>query len=175
MPAIVDLTALKAHVRKLDTSEDTILAAYLAAAIRYVEDYTGHVLASRSVTDVFYEWGTVLRLRHQPISGTPTIEYVDTEGDDQDYEGFVFRNALYPATIEPPYGDEFPTLGDNGTISVSYTAGYASGEVPAPLNQAILLLGGHWYTNRSAAGGEMSEVPFAVTALCRPYRGAVLA
>lgn len=175
MPAIVDLTLLKAHLRKTDSSEDTLLAAYLAAAIRAVENHSGHVLAQRAVVDTFTAWGTVLRLRHQPIAAEPTIEYVNSDGDTVDYEGFVFRNAVYPATIEPPSGVSFPALGANGTIAVSYTAGYDAGEVPADLNQAVLQLAAHWFVNRELGGADADELPFMVTDLCKPYRGVVFA
>lgn len=48
-------------------------------------------------------------------------------------------------------------------------------DVPAPINQAMLLLVGQWYQQRgSASPDSFAEVPFAVTSLCRPFRGAVL-
>lgn len=180
MATLVDLAACKAHVRKTDTSEDSIIGAYRAAAIQWVENYTGHILSQREVTDTFAEWGEALTLRHQPITvGEPTpaltVTYNDLEGDEIEYEG-VIRDQRYPWKIVPPYGDEFPTLGDNGAISVVYTAGYDSGEVPDALNQAVLLLVGHWYSGRSAVqDGQLAEAPLAVTSLCRPYRGAVMA
>lgn len=45
------------------------------------------------------------------------------------------------------------------------------GKLPAPLKQAVLLLGGHWYNQREAvAGVQMHSVPLAYDALVRPYR-----
>jgi uncharacterized phiE125 gp8 family phage protein len=181
MATLVTLTDCKAHVRRTDTAEDGIIGTYRSAAIRYVEDYTGHILSQREVTDTYAEWGDFLTLRHQPITvddPTPTlvVTYHDAEGDETEYESRVIRDQRYPWTIHPPYGDEFPTLADNGTIAVVYTAGYEAGEVPDPLNQAVLLLVGHWYSLRGAVQeGSFEEVPFAVTSLCRPYRGAVMA
>ena len=182
MATLVTLATVKLHLRKgSDTSEDTLIEAYRSAAIAYVEKYTGHILAQREVTDTFAAWGDALTLRYQPITvddptPTLTVTYNDTEGDEIEYESRVIRDQRYPWLIVPPYGDEFPTLGDNGAITVTYTAGYATGEVPDDLNAAILLLCEHWHTNRGAAtDGEYFEPPFAVTSLCRPYRGAVMA
>lgn len=181
MATLVDLTAAKAHLRKTDTSEDSIIGTYRTAAIGWVESYTGHILSAREVTDAFHEWGDYLTLRHQPITvddptPTLTVTYLDTEGDEIEYDSRVIRDQRYPWTIYPPYGDEFPTLATNGTITVTYTAGYAAGEVPDALNAAILLLVGHWYSNRSAVDeGSFEELPLAVQSLCRPYRGAVMA
>lgn len=182
MATLVDVTAVKQHLRKgSDTSEDTLIGIYRSAAIAYVEKYTGHILIQREVTDAFAEWGDFLTLRNQPITvddPTPTlvVTYNDLEGDEIEYEERVIRDQRYPWLIVPPYGAEFPTLGDNGTIAVTYTAGYAADEIPDELNAAILLLCEHWHTNRGATSAEnLSEPPFAVTNLCRPFRGAVMA
>lgn len=46
-----------------------------------------------------------------------------------------------------------------------------SGEYPAQLKQAVLLLAGHWYNQReSVAGVQMHEVPDALQALIKPFR-----
>ena len=181
MATLVTLALVKEHLRKTTTDEDSAIGAYLAAAIAYVEKYTGHILAQREVTDAFPAWGSYLTLRHQPITvGDPTpaltVSYLDSEGNEVEFTGRVVRDQTYPWTIYPPFGSPFPTLADNGTITVTYTAGYATGEVPDDLNAAVLLLCGHWYSNRAAvAEGQFQELPLAVVSLCRPFRGAVMA
>lgn len=177
MATLVTLADVKAHLRVTTTDEDTIIGVYRSAAIAWVENYTGHLLSAAEVVDNYSAWGDYLTLRHQPIAASPApvVEYHDTEGDFIEYAGVV-RDQTYPWTIVPPYGEEFPTLGDNGTISVTYTAGYASGEVPDPLNQAVLLLAGHFFVNRSAVSTDkVEEVDLAVRSLCKPYRGLVMA
>lgn len=182
MATLVSLATVKLHLRKgSDTSEDTLIDAYRSAAIAWVEKYTGHVLIQREVTDTFAEWGDALRLRYQPITvGDPTptltVTYDAVEGDETEYTDLVIRDQRYPWLIVPPYGDSFPTLGDNGAISVTYTAGYDAGQVPDELNAAILLMCEHWHTNRAAAAAdELYEAPLSVVSLCRPFRGVVLA
>jgi uncharacterized phage protein (predicted DNA packaging) len=45
------------------------------------------------------------------------------------------------------------------------------GKLPAMLQQAVLLVAGHWYNQREAVSGvQMAEVPYTVQALIKPYR-----
>ena len=44
-------------------------------------------------------------------------------------------------------------------------------ELPATLQQAVLLIAGHWYNQREAVSGvQMAEVPYTLQALVKPYR-----
>ena len=44
-------------------------------------------------------------------------------------------------------------------------------ELPASLQQAVLLIAGHWYNQREAVSGvQMAEVPYTLQALVKPYR-----
>lgn len=44
-------------------------------------------------------------------------------------------------------------------------------QLPATLQQAVLLIAGHWYNQREAvSGAQMSEVPYTLQALIKPYR-----
>ena len=50
------------------------------------------------------------------------------------------------------------------------TAGTA-GELPAPLRHAIMMLAAHWYNQREGVSGvQMSEVPYSLQALIKPFR-----
>lgn len=45
------------------------------------------------------------------------------------------------------------------------------GDLPTPLRQAVLLLAGHWYNQREAVSGvQMTEAPYTIQALIKPYR-----
>lgn len=45
------------------------------------------------------------------------------------------------------------------------------GELPTSLQQAVLLIAGHWYNQREAVSGvQMAEVPYTLQALVKPYR-----
>lgn len=45
------------------------------------------------------------------------------------------------------------------------------GIFPAELQQAVLLIAGHWYNQREAVSSvQMAEVPYTLQALIKPYR-----
>lgn len=44
-------------------------------------------------------------------------------------------------------------------------------DLPATLQQAVLLIAGHWYNQREAVSGvQMAEVPYTLQAIIKPYR-----
>jgi uncharacterized phiE125 gp8 family phage protein len=169
---------LKAHLRKTTTDEDTLIATYGVAAREWCEEYTGHILNQREVTDSFAAWGDYLTLRYQPITvGDPTpaltVTFTNEFGGETEYEDRVIRDQIYPWKIVPPYGFPFPILGDNGAIQVVYTAGYASAAaVPELFKIAIKLLVTSFYINRGALDEATKE---ACRFLLRSKRGAVMA
>lgn len=174
---LVDLAAVKAHCRVTDTNEDATIATYRLTAISWVENYTGHIVAAREVVDAFSAWGDFLTLRHQPITvddPTPTlvVMYDDEFGDVSEYEDRIIRDQTYPWTLYPPFGESFPALGDNGTITVTYTAGYEAGAVPDEMNQSILILCSAMHANRGSIPADSADT---CRFLLRAYRGAVLA
>jgi uncharacterized phiE125 gp8 family phage protein len=168
----------KSQLRVTSDHEDDLIDSYVVAAREWCEDYTGHILVQREVTDAFPAWGDYLTLRHQPITvddPTPalTVSYLDTEGDEIEYASRVIRDQRYPWTIYPPNGDTFPELGVNGTITVTYTAGYASAaDVPEKFRQAIRVLISSMHESRGAISEETERT---ARFLLRSYRGAVLA
>lgn len=163
-------TEAKAHLRVTTTAEDTLITSYIVAAREWVENWTGHVLVSRAITETFGEWGDYLTLRYRPVTALGDITYTASDGEDTAYEDGILRTFTYPATVYP--ASSFPVLGTGGGISVEYTAGYASAaDVPQAFKQAMLLLIGHWHTTRAgAASDKMEEVPLAVKSLCGPFR-----
>lgn len=47
----------------------------------------------------------------------------------------------------------------------------SDGKLPATLQQAVLMIAGHWYNQREAVSGvQMAEVPYTLQALIKPYR-----
>lgn len=165
------LTEAKAHLRKLTDDEDTLITAYIVAAREWVENYTGYILVSRTITETFSAFGDYLPLRRRPVTALGDIDYFDADGEAAVYEAGVLRTHTYPARVYPPFGDTFPTIAADTGITVEYTAGYGAGEVPDDLRHAMRLLIGHWYMHRSGvAADDVQEVPLAVKSLCAPYR-----
>lgn len=159
----------KAHLRVIDnTSEDTLIDALIAAARRWVEDYSGHILVERDVVVQYTEWGDYLELFVTPVAADAVLEvtYTDIDGAETAFEAFTFPAGQYPLKLYPV--DQFPTLGDNGTITVTVPAGYATAdEVPEPLIHAIKVMLTAMFKNR---GGPWDDAEKAARSLCKAYR-----
>lgn len=169
------LATAKAHLRVplADTSEDTIIEAYIRAARQWVEEFTGHIISPRNFVDRYEAWGDYLTIYRQPVTAIVSIAYDSATVDQTPFTGFEWSLGYFPARIYPT--GTFPSLRSNGYITVTYTAGYASG-VPDALIQAVLLMVGHFFSTRSGVSIDSpEEVPLAVRSLCTPYRGAVMA
>jgi len=169
----VSLDTAKQHIGLLDdTSRDDLIAGYIKAAREWVENYTGHILVQREVTDEHEGFGAFFDLMKRPFDPeTVTITYTDADGVAQTVSDVTVSGRR----VRPAFNAWWPSTRPYTAVNVTYTAGYAEGEVPQSLIQAMLLLVGHFWVNREAVSERQSnEVPFAVTALCDPYRAVSL-
>lgn len=160
----VDLALAKQHIRVLHNDEDSLIEQYLAAAIAWVENYTGKLLKRRETRQTAADFAAYLPLFFGPDPDGLAITYADTNGQPQTITDAKIVDArAYPAS-------SWPSIAAHTPLTLTYTAGYT--ETPADLDSAVLLLVGHWYRNREAVniGNIVQAVDFAVEALCRPYR-----
>lgn len=175
MPEPVDLAEAKQHLRVLHGEEDALITALIIAAREWVENFTGQVLVRRDVTQRF-DGFSGLTLHAWPIAdnAVPVISYTGADGGllAVDDGRLVLGNVS--AQIAPAIGSAWPT--SHGSVIVTVEAGYATPEgVPQSLKQAMLLLIAAWYNNREGVSDRpVTEVPFAVEALCMPYRTRLL-
>ena len=81
----------------------------------------------------------------------------DFSGDDEYLQLLLDAAEEYVVNATHRTGDELITMGH--------------GELPLTLQQAVLLTAAHWYNQREAvAGVQMTEVPYTLQALIKPYR-----
>jgi uncharacterized phiE125 gp8 family phage protein len=152
-----------AHLRLAgDTSEQVLIEGYMTAAREWVENYTGKALVQREFVEYHKPETTGITLYRAPVVSAVVTDFADTR---------MLNGRLYPTS-----GSSWPSLIYPDLLEVTYTAGYAAGEEPQALLQAMLLLIGHWYGTRETVniGNIVTEVPFAVTALCDQYRSPVV-
>lgn len=65
--------------------------------------------------------------------------------------------------------EEYVVMATNRTTEELLVMGGEA--LPASLQQAVLLIAGHWYNQREAVSGvQMAEVPYTLQALVKPYR-----
>lgn len=171
----VSLELAKAQLRVTDDSEDGLICSYVRAAREWVENYTGHILVRRPITQTFSEFWTYLELYHRPVSEIVDIDYTDADGAPQTIlpvDLLVTPNG-YPYRIR--HSDAWPAIQTYSTVSVTYVAGYDEGECPQAMIQAMLLLIGHYHTTRAGVSADVvQEVPLAVISLCDQFRVPVM-
>lgn len=165
----VNFAMLAAQLRLgSDTSEQTLIEGYILAAREWVEDYTGHLLVQREVTDHFGTFERRLRLSKRPLLDVISIDYLDGDGVASTYTGFDVRTDGQNAYIHASSAG-WPARYRPGAVSITYTAGYAPMEAPQRFIQAIQLLAGDFYRNRSS-GSLSPDVDRAVSSLLRSFR-----
>ena len=166
MPVTLELA--KKHCRVDGDYEDDLIKSYIEAAAGWVEKYTGHLLTERPVTLKFPRFGSELRLAIAPIKSVDSVTYLDGDGAEQTLTGA----RLYQGALLPQANTSWPATLSKSDVEVTVTAGYAEGDVPAELKQAVMLLTSHQYENREAVvvGTIAAEMPAGVVALAHPFR-----
>lgn len=111
---------------------------------------------------------------HARLVSVTNISYLDPSGTKVvlDPSTYNVDASSTPGRVAPTQGSVWPIV-DNyrpGSVEIDFVAGsYGDGvtsSAPASIQQAILLLIGHWYTNREAIGqANLTQLPLAVDAL----------
>lgn len=157
----VDLAELKLHTRIDSSDEDTLIQAYLDAAINHLDGYQG-ILGRCMVTQTWrlpFDWprcGKIL-LPFPDVSSVTAldedgVEILDISVTEQSCGAVADVGAAYAAQLD-------------------FTAGFgAAAEVPQALKVAIMMHAASMYEHRSAVAETGDEVPFGYLALVTPYR-----
>ena len=157
---------LRAHCRT-GSDEDTLLVAFLAAAVGYAEHYTGRSFGSQTLELALDEFPSgAIELTQGPVSSITSVSYVDSEGATQTLSDTLYTLDDYGLTawVVPAYDTEWPTTLDTANaVKVRYVAG----DVPAAVRAALLLMVGNMFENReeSIIGTIVSELPLGVKSL----------
>lgn len=178
---MIDLTTAKAHLKVDVDAEDLLIESYLAAAQAAVQGATGKPFTAAAFTlalDGFPRGDRPIWLPKGPVSAdatAPVVKYDDQDGIEQTLADFRLVQGAADR-LAPAYGQCWPvTACGVGSVRVTYTAGYDGGDgVPAPLDQAVLLLVAHYYAEREAVvvterSATVEELPLGVQALIAPY------
>lgn len=177
---VLSLEEAKAHLRVDISDDDALIAAFVAAATAWSEEY----MRSALITRVYRYWlddmpGLVLRLPMPPLQMVEKVSFFD-DGDVEhvaDGASYFVDNVSRPGRVALRGGWSWPQVDlrvVNG-VAVTYKAGWgdSAASVPENIRTAIRLLVGHYYENREAvvtSGAMPKELLFAVTALLNPYR-----
>ena len=162
----VTIQNAKKHLRMDDCcDDDTYIQALIIAATQYAENFCNQTFVQREIRQGFSQFYSRMALLNGPVSEVLSVSYL-SDGVREDLLAWrlsTIGNALYPN--ECPRTD----CADDAVI-VTCVAGY--GAVPEQVQQAILLLVGHFYENRESVivGQPVANVPMATDHLLQAYR-----
>lgn len=174
---VVTLQEVKDHLRIEDLTEDTLIQAYLDAAIQRVDGRAG-MLRRALVTQTWemrldnFPAGDEIRFPLPPLQSVVSVKYLDTNNVEQ-----TFASSNYDVVTSELIGSlhllrskNWPVAYDErNAVRIRFTAGYGAtaSVVPAAVRVAIMMLAGELYAQRGDDGGSPSAV---VNTLLAPYR-----
>jgi hypothetical protein len=151
-PVTVEEAKAFCRAENSTSAQDSLFALWVRAARTKIEAYTGLSLIPRNIVVELTNPQGNIELPFGPVTSTPvfvdnlgTVQAITTEGLDFPYVPLPFDYS-----------------------KVTYTAGYADGECPDELKQAILLQVCFWWENR---GDQMTNAyaPMVI-AICQKYK-----
>jgi uncharacterized phiE125 gp8 family phage protein len=178
--AALPVVQFKAHLRLgtgfSDTGlQDVVLESFLLAAMSAIEGRTGKILIERDFDWSLTAWRDYDRqaLPVAPVSAITEVVLIPASGPE-----VVVAPALYklvPDMQRPclvALSGMLPSVPVNGSVRVGFMAGFgpAWGNLPADLQQAVLMLAAHYYEYRQDTTLGAGCMPFGVTALIERYR-----
>lgn len=176
--AELPLAEFRAHLRLgtgfgEDTLQDSVLEGYLRAAVAAVEARTNKVLIARGFELAVTEWSEPAC---QLLPRAPVVRVDEVAVRRANDGDFVVNPEGYWVKFDQnrpllcARGAALPALDAEGAV-VSFTAGFGPwAEVPADLQQAVLLLAAHYYEYRAETALARGCMPFGVTSLLERYR-----
>lgn len=158
-----------------DAIQDTMLESYLRAAIAAIEARTGKILIEREFSWTLSLWRNC-RAQALPVAPVSAIIEIVTIG--QDHIETVSNSdswRLVPDMQRPRVeatGGALPPMVIGGSARIGFLAGYGPdwSDLPADLQQAVLILAAHFYEYRHEADLGGGGLPYSVTALIERYR-----
>jgi uncharacterized phiE125 gp8 family phage protein len=171
----VTLAEAKAHLRIEGAEDDAYVTALIQAARQHVEEVCWRGLVTQ-------EWEAVLEgfpdgaleLPKGNLASIASITYVDSAGATQTLAPATYEadTVSVPGRLLLAYGQSWPsTRCQWDAVRVRYTVGWAAGEVPTPIRQALLLLVAQLYEHRTVDEDRaLSRPSFTVDVLLAPYR-----
>jgi uncharacterized phiE125 gp8 family phage protein len=178
--AALPVEALRQHLRlgsgfATDELQDGLLASFLRAALSAIEARTGKALIRRGFSMTLSQWrGT--DAQSLPVAPVVQVDQlVLRDGDGAEVIVAPDRYRLDPHGTDPKLrarGVALPQIPVGGAAVVALQAGYGGDftDLPADLQQAVMLLAAHYYEYRDATALSEGCMPFGVTSLIARYR-----
>lgn len=166
----VTLDDMKIHLKTVGTDEDSIITAYLKAATRVCEEYTGLSFTTQTRTVSLPNFPcNGIPIPYGPVTEVSSFAYVDSDDADQTLEidtGYtVDESGIYTLNAV----DSWPS-GTN--LLIQYDAGFS--ETPENLRVAVMQLTADMYEGRQGEGGMISDATRVLLDTSKVYWNAYL-
>lgn len=157
-----------------DGLQDTLIEAYLRAAMAAIEGRIGKVLFQRRFLWVLECWRDEEQaLPVSPVAGIVSVTLVDAAGGETVVQTAAYRliKDLHRPRLAGK-GTSLPTIPSEGLVKVVFDAGFGPAwtDIPVDLRQAVLLLAGEYYEHRHDDGAQAAGLPFGVVTLIERWR-----
>lgn len=157
----ITLEQAKKHLRVVFSDEDDYISMLITVARQMAEGRLNRSLVRRQVEATFSSYMGI-RLLKPPIVSVDSVSYFNESEVETDLSGYKIQKDASGVSVR--FGTGF-YIGDIAprpdAITVRYTVGYESGEVPAPIIQWMLLSIGTMYENRETIINGVSSAPLA--------------
>jgi uncharacterized phiE125 gp8 family phage protein len=159
----------------VDPQDDAMIMAWLAAGREYCEEFTGLVIARKTIEVALDQFPTgAIELPLGPLVSMTSVSVGESSDAELDEDSYTIDDYSKPPRIVPV--TTWPTMTTaTNAIKIRYEAGYGddSDSLPLPflLRAAMLLILGHLYENReNSTDKAMQTIPLGAEALMRPLR-----
>jgi uncharacterized phiE125 gp8 family phage protein len=179
---LVEMEALKLHLRVDDDDGDALIEIYALAASEKIDGPVGDLGHAFGIQDLELTLANFDRcgveLPYPPLREILSLTYFDQAGVEQELDPTVLIVTVEAdhAVIRMPPDEDFPAVQSRpDAIKIVFRAGYDV--IPAGAQAAIMLMVGDLYENRETVGSALTEIPMSmtVTRLLGRYRHAVIA
>lgn len=178
--AALPVEALKDHLRMgsgfvLPAGQEDLLAGYLRAAMAAIEGRIAKALIERRFRWELEAWRdpAEVALPLAPVGGIVSVTLVDAADGMVVLPGAAWRlvRDLHRPRLSGAAG-ALPMVPTGGKAVVEFDAGFGPvwADVPADLQQAVLLLAAEFYEHRHDDGTSGAGLPFGVVTLIERWR-----
>lgn len=155
--------------------QDGLVESYLRAALAAIEGRTGKAILQRRFKLVLEQWRSAEEqaLPVAPVVAIASVTLVAADGSSTVVQPSAYRLA---ADFQRPklaaVGYLLPNVPTDGRVEIVFDAGFGAvwAEVPADLQQAVMLLAAQYYEQRNDFTGATAGLPQPVQALIERWR-----
>jgi uncharacterized phiE125 gp8 family phage protein len=172
----VSVSEFKKFLRweQADTSEDTLMTAFLGAAQEQARLFTGRSLLTETWQALFDNFPAKVTLTKCPVTlNSIVVKYYDSNNAEQ-----ILASSEYKIVDGGEFGmvsikfdGNIPSTYDKPQACfVQYDSGYTT--VPDPVKVAIMIQAGSYFENRTSevAGTTVSQIMYGAQQLLYPYK-----